>query len=74
MLNRFIVNFYVKGNEIMYKIVKKKVLNPTVTLMEIDAPLIAKKLSRVSLSFSELTKTASVFRLPLQVMTEKQER
>ena len=32
-----------KGNEEMYKIVKKKVLNPTVTLMEIDAPLIAKK-------------------------------
>lgn len=32
-----------KGNERMYKIVKKKVLNPTVTLMEIDAPLIAKK-------------------------------
>lgn len=32
-----------KGNEKMYKIVKKKVLNPTVTLMEIDAPLIAKK-------------------------------
>ncbi|MDE7230257.1 MAG: sulfide/dihydroorotate dehydrogenase-like FAD/NAD-binding protein [Oscillospiraceae bacterium] len=27
----------------MYKIVKKKVLNPTVTLMEVDAPLIAKK-------------------------------
>ncbi|HHZ06708.1 MAG TPA: sulfide/dihydroorotate dehydrogenase-like FAD/NAD-binding protein [Clostridiales bacterium] len=27
----------------MYKILKKKVLNPTVTLMEIDAPLIAKK-------------------------------
>ncbi len=27
----------------MYKIVRKKVLNPTVTLMEIDAPLIAKK-------------------------------
>lgn len=27
----------------MYKIVKKKALNPTVTLMEIDAPLIAKK-------------------------------
>lgn len=27
----------------MFKIVKKKVLNPTVTLMEIDAPLIAKK-------------------------------
>lgn len=27
----------------MYKIVKKKELNPTVTLMEIDAPLVAKK-------------------------------
>ena len=26
----------------MYRIVKKKVLNPTVTLMEIDAPLVAK--------------------------------
>ena len=27
----------------MYKIVKKQVLNPTVTLMEVDAPLVAKK-------------------------------
>lgn len=27
----------------MYKIIKKKILNPTVTLMDIDAPLIAKK-------------------------------
>lgn len=27
----------------MYKILKKKALNPTVTLMEIEAPLIAKK-------------------------------
>ena len=27
----------------MYKIVKKQVLNPTVTLMKVDAPLIAKK-------------------------------
>lgn len=27
----------------MYKILKKKVLNPTVTLMEVDAPLIARK-------------------------------
>ena len=26
----------------MYRIVKKQVLNPTVTLMEIDAPLVAK--------------------------------
>jgi len=27
----------------MYKIIRKKALNPTVTLMEIDAPLVAKK-------------------------------
>ncbi len=27
----------------MYKILKKKVLNPTVTLMEIDAPMVARK-------------------------------
>lgn len=27
----------------MYKIVKKQILNPTVTLMEVDAPLVAKK-------------------------------
>ena len=27
----------------MYRIVRKKVLNPTVTLMEVEAPFIAKK-------------------------------
>lgn len=27
----------------MYRIVKKQALNPTVTLMEVDAPFIAKK-------------------------------
>ena len=27
----------------MYKIVRRKELNPTVTLMEIEAPLIARK-------------------------------
>ena len=27
----------------MYKILTKKILNPTVTLMEVDAPMIAKK-------------------------------
>ena len=32
----------------MYKIVTKKVLNPTVTQMEIDAPLVAKRQSRDS--------------------------
>ena len=32
-----------RNTESMYKILKKKALNPTVTLMEIEAPLIAKK-------------------------------
>ena len=27
----------------MYRIIRKEILNPTVTLMEIDAPLVAKK-------------------------------
>ena len=27
----------------MYRIVKKRVLNPTVTLMEVEAPLVARK-------------------------------
>ncbi|MDE7243048.1 MAG: sulfide/dihydroorotate dehydrogenase-like FAD/NAD-binding protein, partial [Oscillospiraceae bacterium] len=27
----------------MYRIIKKRVLNPTVTLMEIEAPLVARK-------------------------------
>ena len=27
----------------MYKILRKKVLNPTVTLMDVEAPLVAKK-------------------------------
>lgn len=31
------------GSIHMYKIVSKQVLNPTVTKMEIEAPLIAKK-------------------------------
>lgn len=35
----------------MYKILKKEALNPTVTKMVIDAPLIRRR-SRVSLSFS----------------------
>ena len=32
-----------KLGEYMYKIVKKEILNPTVTLMEIEAPFVAKK-------------------------------
>ena len=32
-----------KGNDIMFKLVTKRELNPTVTLMEIEAPFVAKK-------------------------------
>lgn len=35
--------FKIERREAMYKIVKKRELNPTVTLMEIEAPLVAKK-------------------------------
>ncbi len=32
-----------KGNDMMYRIVRKKELNPTVTLMEVEAPAVAAK-------------------------------
>ena len=35
--------YSVKGEIKMYKIVRKKELNPTVTLMDIEAPLVAQK-------------------------------
>lgn len=31
------------GTEVMYKVLKKEILNPTVTLMEIEAPFVARK-------------------------------
>ena len=51
----------------MYKIVKKESLNPTVTLMEVEAPL-------VSLSSSERPRMESVFRLLSQDTTERREQ
>lgn len=32
----------------MFRIIRKEVLNPTVTLMEIDAPMVARKADRGS--------------------------
>ena len=43
MLNETIEDKVMKGNENMYKILRRKELNPTVTLLDIEAPLIAKK-------------------------------
>ncbi len=45
----------------MYKILKKRDLNESNVLMEIEAPRVVKKLSPVNLLFSGLMKTASVF-------------
>jgi ferredoxin--NADP+ reductase len=49
----------------MYKIVRKKVFNPTETLMEIEAPLIAKKAQPGQ--FVILRATADAERIPLTV-------
>lgn len=36
--------YYLKGIlTVMYKIVRKEVLNPTITLLEVEAPFVAKK-------------------------------
>ena len=56
----------------MFKIVTKKELNPTVTLMEIEAPLLQKRPSPVSLSSSELMGTAREFLLLLLTLTERE--
>ena len=37
------IRFLIKGVAKMYKIVRKEELNPTVTLMEVEAPLVARK-------------------------------
>lgn len=46
----------------MYPIVKKRVLNETVTLMEIQAPLVARKAQPGSSLFSALMKRESACR------------
>ena len=56
------VEFFREVRLQVYKIVNKKLLNEAVVLVEVEAPFIAKKFSRVSLSFSALTNRASAFR------------
>ena len=46
----------------MFKILEKQVLNPTVTKMVIEAPLVAKRQNRASSSFSALRKTVNACR------------
>ncbi len=40
---KYLTKITLKGTDQMYKIVRKEQLNPTVTLMEIEAPYVAKK-------------------------------
>lgn len=46
----------------MYKIIRKEVLNPTITLLEIEAPFVAKKAKPDNLLFFVLTKRENAFR------------
>lgn len=46
----------------MFPIVKKRVLNETVTLMEIEAPLVARKALRASSSSSVLMRKVNASR------------
>ena len=62
-----------KGNDIMFKIVTKRELNPTVTLMEIEAPFVAKKaepgqfiILRVDEDGERIPLTPSAIFLPLR--------
>lgn len=47
---------------VMYKIIRKEVLNPTITLLEIEAPFVAKKAKPDNLLFFVLTKRENAFR------------
>ena len=51
---------------------KKEVLNPSVKLIEIEAPYVARKLNPASLSFSGSTKRERNSRT-MQIMTGKKE-
>lgn len=46
----------------MYRIAEKRFLNSTVAEMKIEAPMVAKRLRRGSLSFSAQTKAESAYR------------
>lgn len=61
-----------KGSKEMFKILKKQELNPTVTLMDIDAPLIAKKAEPGQ--FIILRVDAEGERIPLTIADYDRER
>ena len=54
-----------------YKVVKKNVLNPQIFLMEVEAPLVAKKAEPGQFI---ILSTVKEFRLQSQILTEKREQ
>lgn len=57
-----------------YKVVKKNVLNPQIFLMEVEAPLVAKKAEPGQFIILRIVNTAKEFRLQSQILTEKREQ
>lgn len=58
----------------MFKIVSKRNLNPTVTMMDIEAPLVAKKAEAGQFIILAPMRTASVSRSPSRALTAKRVR
>ena len=57
----------------MYRIVRKKILNPTVTQMEIEAPLVAKKAKPGQFIILRVDPRVKEFRLRLPAAMQKRE-
>ena len=58
----------------MYLIKRKKELNPTVMLMDIQAPEVAAKARAGQFIILRVDDEGSVYRLPLRIMTQRRER
>ena len=58
-------SYFIRKGKKMYKIVRKRILNPTVTQMEIDAPLVAKKAKPGQFIILRVNETGE--RIPLTV-------
>lgn len=65
---------YCKEIQTMYEILKKQRLNPTVTLMEINAPLVAKKAEPGQFIILRVNADEKEYRLQLRITIEKKAR
>lgn len=57
----------------MFRIVNKRELNSMVTLLEIEAPFVAKKAQAGQFIIFRVVNSAKEFRLPSQIMTRKRQ-